>query len=134
MTHCITNCIQFPSKPNLCIIFYRKSHFIRSYALLKSSFNAIYPTPSSFLLWTKWTNSLAIKMLSVINLLGTNALWNGDIMVGRITFNLFTIALEHILKINIRQGNRLQVNLFIHITNNDTEVLYCSSVSGNPFV
>ena len=86
-----------PSNPNFIIICLRKLHSTLSYALLISSFTAIWPFLPLLLLCILCNNSKAIVVLSVISLSSTKALWASDITFGKIIFNLFAITFEMIL-------------------------------------
>ena len=63
-----------PSNPNFSIICLRKLHSILSYALLMSSFTAIWPFFPLLLLRILCNTSKAIVVLSMIRLPGTKAL------------------------------------------------------------
>lgn len=90
-THCSNN-------PNLSIIRLKKVHSTRSYALLISSLTTICPVRTCLLFHIQCNISNATVVLSVISLLGTKALCESEITLGRIVFNLFANTLDTILE------------------------------------
>ena len=88
----------YSNNPNLSIILLRKAHSSRSYALLILSLTAMCPVRPCLLFRIRCNISNATIVLSVISLPGTKALYESEMTLGRIVFNLFANTLDTILE------------------------------------
>lgn len=83
--------------PILSVILRKNYHSTLSYALLMSSLIVIWPTLPCLLFLSLCSISYATKVLSEISLFGTKALWESEMMLGRIGLTQLAKTFETIL-------------------------------------
>ena len=84
----------YSERPIFCIIHWRNSHSTLSYALLMSSFTAIWPFFPLVLFLIRRSISKATVVLSVMILPGTKALCESEITLGSFGFNRLANTLD----------------------------------------